>query len=95
MRVIHRERVREFVEVHPDAKSSLCAWIQNVESNSFRHFAHLREMFGSCDYVKPHTVFNISGNKYRLIAVVSYTLGAISVEAVLSHAEYDKEKWRS
>jgi mRNA interferase HigB len=39
-------------------------------------------------------VFDISGNKYRLIAVVDYALQAVAVECVLTHAEYDKGRWR-
>jgi mRNA interferase HigB len=46
------------------------------------------------DQVKPHTVFNISGNKYRLIAVVDYALQCVSIECVLTHAQYDEGRWR-
>ena len=65
-----------------------------MESNSFRHFVDLKRTFGSADQVKPHTVFNIAGNKYRLIAVVDYALQGVSVECVLTHAEYDEGPWR-
>ena len=60
-----------------------------MESNSFKHFVELKKTFGSADQVKPHTVFDICGNKYRLIAVVDYTLQSVSIECVLTHAEYD------
>jgi mRNA interferase HigB len=65
-----------------------------MEANSFKHFAELKKTFGSADHVKPYTVFDISGNKYRLIAVVDYALQAVAVECVLTHAEYDKGQWR-
>ncbi|HSE86741.1 MAG TPA: type II toxin-antitoxin system HigB family toxin [Candidatus Binatia bacterium] len=54
----------------------------------------LKKTFGSADQVKPHMVFNISGNKYRLIAIVDYALQSVSIERVLTHAEYDEGRWR-
>ena len=65
-----------------------------MESNSFNHFVELKKTFGSADQVKPYTVFNISGNKYRLIAVVDYALQSVSIECVLTHSEYDEGRWR-
>ena len=65
-----------------------------MESNSFKHFVELKKAFGSADQVKPHTVFDISGNKYRLIAVVDYAFQSASIECVLTHAEYGKGRWR-
>lgn len=80
---------------HPDSASSLKAWTQNIEQNAFKHFVQLRQAFATADYVSPYTVFNIAGNKYRLIAVVSYALGAVSVEHILTHPQYDKGRWRT
>ena len=65
-----------------------------MESNNFKHFVELKKTFGSADQVKPHTVFNISGNRYRLIAVVNYALKSVSIERVLTHGEYDEGRWR-
>jgi len=65
-----------------------------VESNSFKHFVDLKKTFGSADQVRPYTVFGISGNKFRLIAVVDYGLQSVSIECVLTHAQYDEERWR-
>lgn len=94
MRIVKRERIETFIEEHPDSRSSLDAWIQAMERNRFSHFAQLRQTFSSVDYVKPYTVFNISGNKYRLITLINYALSLVSVEDVLTHSEYDKGKWR-
>ena len=92
--MIHRERVLEFIGRHSDSAPSLRAWAQHVEQGDFKHFAQLRQTFAAADYVPPHVVFNIAGNKYRLVAIVSYALRAVSVEADLTHAEYDRGKWR-
>ncbi|MBI4677052.1 MAG: type II toxin-antitoxin system HigB family toxin [Elusimicrobia bacterium] len=65
-----------------------------MESNGFQNFVELRRAFGSVDYVSPHAVFNISGNKYRLIGVVNYGLQTVAIKHVLTHAEYDRGAWR-
>jgi mRNA interferase HigB len=94
VRLVGRDLIQRFARAHPDSRSSLKSWTQVMESNSFRHFVELKKTFGSADQVKPHTVFDISGNKYRLIAVVDYALQSVSVECVLTHAEYSEGRWR-
>jgi len=89
-----RDKLAAFASKHPAGGSSLRAWAQVIESNCFKHFVDLRKTFGSSDSVRPHIVFNIAGNKYRLIALVSYALQAATVEHVLTHAEYDLGRWR-
>lgn len=83
-----------FAQRHPDSRSPLKAWKQNMESNNFTNFIELKRTFGSADYVKPYTIFNISGNKYRLTGVIDYELKTVSIRDVLTHAEYNKGKWR-
>ena len=94
MKLIGRDVIQMFAQKHPDSRSSLNSWTQAMESNGFKHFVDLKKTFGSADQVKPHTVFDISGNKYRLIAVVDYALQSVSVECVLTHAEYGEGRWR-
>ena len=94
MKLIGRDLIQLFARKHPDSRSSLNSWTQTIESNSFKHFVDLKRTFGSADQVKPHTVFDISGNKYRLIAVVDYAVQSVSIECVLRHAEYDGGRWR-
>ena len=94
VQINHLERVLAFIKKHPDSHSSLESWVQIIERNHFNHFIHLRQTFGSVDYVKPYVVFDISGNKYRLITLINYALGLMSVEQILTHLEYDKGKWR-
>ena len=94
MHVITRKRLNEFADTHPETRSSLAHWYQLVKHNQFSNFAHLRETFPSADQVGKLTVFNIGGNKVRLIAAIHYNRGKIYVRAVLSHAEYDEQRWR-
>jgi len=94
VKVIGRDLIQLFARKHPDSGSSLKSWTQTMESNSFKHFVELKRTFGSADQVRPHTVFDISGNKYRLIAFVDYPLQTVSIECVLTHAEYGRGRWR-
>ena len=59
-----------------------------------RHFIELKQTFACVDYVKPFVVFNIGGNKYRLIAMADYGAQILQVRCVLTHAEYDRRDWR-
>ena len=86
--------IDEFIDQRPDSRSSLTAWLQLMKLNDYRHLNQLKQTFGSADYVKPYTVFNISGNKYRLISLIHYPITTVLVENVLTHVEYDKGKWR-
>jgi mRNA interferase HigB len=54
----------------------------------------MREAFPSADQVGGLTVFNISGNKVRLIAAIHYNRKIIYIRAVLTHREYDEGKWK-
>ena len=72
MRVITRKRLNEFAKIHPDTKNALAQWYQLVKANKFSSFAELRQIFPSADQVGKLTVFNIGGNKVRLIAAIHY-----------------------
>jgi len=94
MHIITRKRLNEFAEKHPDAKSSLQHWYRLAKKNEFESFAELRKTFGSVDQVGNLTVFNIGGNKVRLIAAIHYNRRPIYIRAVLTHREYDEGKWK-
>ena len=94
MVVVGTGMIHQFIHRYPDSRSSLTGWLQIMRANQFKHFNELKQTFGSADYVKPHTVFNISGNKYRLISLIVYAAATVSVESVLTHSEYDKGKWK-
>ena len=94
MHIITRKRLNEFAERHPDTKSTLQHWYRLVKKNEFKSFAELRKTFGSADQVGNLTVFNIGGNKVRLIAAIHYNRRTIYIRAVLTHLEYDEGKWK-
>lgn len=94
MRLISNKVLREFARYYPDADAPLQAFRRLIEAGSFSSFADLRRCFGSVDKVGERYVFDIGGNKYRLIASIAFTPQLVWVKAVLTHADYDKGKWK-
>jgi len=94
MHVIAKPILIRFWEKHPDAESPLQTWLRIMKKESFTDFASLRRKFGSADYVDGRIVFNIGGNKYRLIADVRYDQQRVYISHVLTHAEYSRNDWK-
>jgi len=94
MHIISRKALREFWEKHPDSESSLSRWFKAVKNSDFLTFNDLRSAFPSADKVDDLIVFDIGGNKYRLIASVHFNRGKVYVRHVLTHSEYDRGKWK-
>ena len=94
MHVITRKRLNEFAEKYPDAENALADWYRLIKQNDFPNFAELRMIFPSADKVGKLTVFNIGGNKVRLIAAIHYNRKKVYIRAVLTHKEYDAERWK-
>ena len=94
MRVISRRATRDFGAKHPDSVPSLSNWLVIARKARWRNFAELREDFGSADQVGRRTVFNIAGNKYRLIGRVNYQTQKVFILRIMKHAEYLKGEWK-
>lgn len=94
MKLISNKAPRNFAVVHPDAEAPLQDFRRLIEHGSFRNFAELRTTFRRVDKVGERFVFNIGGNKYRLIAAIAFSAQLLWVKAVLTHADYDKGGWK-
>jgi len=91
VRIISRRRLREFWEQHADAESPLQTWYAVLKANSYENPHQVRQDFGTASFLGgSRTVFNIGGNKYRLIVDMRYDLGRVYNREVLTHAEYDR-----
>jgi mRNA interferase HigB len=88
------ERIAEFAGRYPKVKSALARWVSTVEGADWRHPAEMKRTFGSADIVGDQTVFNVGGNKCRLIALIHYRAGRVLVQHVLTHREYEKGDWK-
>jgi len=93
--IITRKRLMEFARAHPDARASLTHWFAIVRKTDYASFAGLRTTFPSADQVGRFTVFNIGGNKLRLIAAIHYNRKKVYIRHVLTHAEYNRSSWRT
>ena len=94
MHVITRRRLLEFSEKHSDAGEPLDRWYRIIKHTDFESFADLRKTFPQADKVGRLIVFDIGGNKYRLITYIVYGRKRIYIRNVLTHHEYDKGKWK-
>jgi mRNA interferase HigB len=84
--------LREFWMRHPDARTPLIAWHKTLLQSKAGNFAELKLQFGSADRVEGFVVFDIGGNKYRLIADIAFNSQMAFIKHVLTHTEYDKWK---
>jgi mRNA interferase HigB len=96
MRIITKTRLKKAYEQYPDAKSSIRAWIKLVENQDWNSFADIKATsIFSPDQVKNFVIFDIGGNKYRLMTFIDYKEKKIFIREFLTHAEYDKDKWKN
>ena len=94
MHVITRKRLNEFAEKYPETKTALAHWYSSAKNNIFANFAELRAIFPSADQVGKLTIFNVGGNRVRIIAAIHYNRKKVYIRAVLTHSEYDEGKWK-
>ena len=90
MKLISNRALREFAALHPDADRPLQDFRRLIERGSYGSFAQLRTTFASVDKVGERYVFNIAGNKYRLIAWIQFGRQRLFVKGVFTHGDYDK-----
>jgi mRNA interferase HigB len=94
MHIITRKRLNDFTNTHPDTTNALARWYQLMKRNEFETFAELHKIFPPADQVGKLTVFNVGGNKVRIITAIHYNRRRIYIRSVLSHPEYDAGKWK-
>lgn len=94
MRIISERRVKELGERHSDAALALANWKRAVRAAKWASHADVKAQFHDSDLVGAKTVFNIAKNRYRLIAFISFRAGIVFIKEILSHRQYDKERWK-
>lgn len=91
MRVIARSALREFWEKHPDAEQPLRAWFAEAEKAIWRTPGGIKRDYPSASILGGNrAVFNICGNKYRLVVKVLYAFGVAHIRFVGKHGDYDR-----
>ena len=92
--VITKKRLVEFAARYPVSRDPLLKWYRIVNQTDFASFVAVRWIFRSADQVGKLTVFDIGGNKFRIVAAIHYNRRLIYIRHVLTHAEYDKDNWK-
>ena len=92
MRII--SALEHFWQGHSDARPGLESWYEVVRSATWKTPAEMKQVYPAADLVGRRTVFNIPGNKYRLVARVNYRTQGLFVLFLLTHAEYDRGSWK-
>lgn len=92
MRIISRKALREHWELpsRGDSEHPLKAWFAVTKKAEWKNFAEVREQFGSASAVGTRVVFNIAGNKYRLVVRINYHSQIALIRFVGTHKEYDE-----
>src|SRR5215210_208796 len=94
MRVISKRRLREFWETEKQAELPLDTWYRTALKAKWQNLSEVKSDYPSADLVGKCVVFNIGGNKYRLIVKIEFLLQTIYIKFVLTHKEYDKDTWK-
>ena len=94
MHIISRKRLKEAATRYRDIEAPLDVWFRIAKRASWQNLADVRKTFANADLVNRWTVFNIKGNRYRLITEINYRFQRVYIRHVLTHAEYDSEGWK-
>ncbi len=91
MNVVGRELLILFMKRHSDAKSALNSWLQEVFRADWKGPQDIKERYRTASFIEDNRIiFNIKGNRYRLVVKVVYQAGVIRILWVGTHAAYDK-----
>ena len=93
MRIVTYKRIQEFATKHPNTQAPLNVWYHTITAKSWQNLTDIKHDFNSVDYVGNHRyVFNIKGNSYRLIALISFNAQKVYIRFIGTHAAYDRIK---
>jgi len=92
--IISRKTIRLFSEQYSDSENALTRWFKIMQQHDFLSFEALRATFPNADKVGDFVVFNIGGNKHRLITVIHFNRRKAYIRHVLTHQDYARGAWR-
>jgi mRNA interferase HigB len=87
-------KVARFMRDHAPSRKPLDGWKRIVENAKWKSFEDVKASINTADRVGDCIVFNIAGKKFRLIASVDYDDQVVQIKQVLTHAEYNRDKWK-
>ena len=91
MRVISRKTLRTFWEHHPGTEQPLCAWYRRAARADWQTPEDIKRAYRSASFLAANrVVFNVKGNRFRLVVAVNYGYGILYIRFVGTHQEYDR-----
>ncbi len=91
MRIISRKKIRNFWEKHSDARPALESWYADAKKANWNTPSDIKDVYKNASFMASNrVVFNIKGNKYRLVAAVQFEYGIVYIRFVGTHKEYDR-----
>lgn len=91
--IISQKRIKEAAIKYPESSDGLLAWLKIMRKCNPRNFAEMKNLSNSVDKVGNYHIFNIGGNKLRLITVVDYSYRKIFIREIMTHVDYDKRSF--
>lgn len=94
MRIISERTLRQFTETNASSRSSINEWIRIVRAADWSNFADIKRTFNSADICRQCVVFNVGGNKFRVIAKIAFRIKVVFIRKILTDRDYDQNAWR-
>jgi mRNA interferase HigB len=99
VRIIHGGTVNTWASQYPDAAESLAAWLKNARHAAWRSLSDVRRVYPHADAVdvasgRTAVIFNIRGNRYRLVTAIHFNRQILYTLRFMTHAEYSKNRWK-
>ena len=91
MRIGGRPVLDQFCATHADCRKWIGNWIADAESSRWRTPQDIKNRYSSASFTGKNVIFNVRGNDYRLVTVVAYRVGVVTIEWIGTHAEYTKK----
>ena len=89
MHIVSRKAIRTFCEKHSDASNALEHWYRVAKRATWESFPEVKQSFNTVDFVAPRVVFDIGGNKWRIIANIAFKSEIVYITWIGTHAEYE------
>ncbi len=90
MHVVSHKAIRIFCEEHPEARNALDYWYKVARRATWANFVEVKQTFHTADFVAPNVVFDVGGNRYRLIAETNFGRRMLFIRGIMTHKEYGK-----
>lgn len=95
LHVVSHKAIRVFCATNPEARNALDRWYRVAKRAAWGSFADVKQSFNTADLVAPYVVFDIGGNKYRLVARINFGRRVLFIRSIMAHKEYARGAWKS